>query len=378
MKAERTMFFYHPRIADYDFGPSHPLRPDRTPKTLAILQFLEPQLEAVDPGFASQEDVLSVHSEDYVETVRKVSSGLPVAKNDLFDAGFLSSDNPPFIGMFESSLAYCAGAVQAAVSVCDGGRLAFSLAGGLHHARRSQASGFCVFNDCAIACNVLRRKFKKVAYVDIDLHHGDGVQWIFYDDTSILTCSIHESGKFLYPGSGFVNESGTDFSSVNVPLAPQTTGDTWLWAFENGIMAALKAFNPDAVVLQMGADAHYSDPLGHLQVTSDEWLQAVQLVRDLNLPIVALGGGGYSQSVVPRMWASAVLTLRGMELPKVITKEHLARPIQTALGQTTTLGEIVPSGRMFDDQVPTPRNQGRAEAESIVSELHQSVVRHIR
>ncbi|HRI45387.1 MAG TPA: hypothetical protein PLV39_14610, partial [Fimbriimonadaceae bacterium] len=230
-------------------------------------------------------------------------------------------------------------------------RLATTLAGGLHHARRALASGFCLANDCAIALSILRERFDRVAYIDIDLHHGDGVQWIFWDDPAVLTCSIHETGRTLYPGSGFVEEVGPAGTSVNVPLAPFTTGDVWLDAFRGGILPAIEAFRPQAIVLQMGADPHYDDPLGHLRVTVAEWLEAVRLVRDLGLPLVACGGGGYAMHAVVRSWAAAILTLYAEPVPEELT---------------------------LDDELPGPRDSGREEAEAVLASLRVGVLASLR
>lgn len=267
----------------------------------------------VDPGGGHEADLLRLHSAEYVRAVKATSEGSSVVNPDEF--GFGPGDNPIFPGMFEAALSYVAGSVKAARSVNEGQRIAFNIAGGLHHARRSNVSGFCIFNDPAIAVSVLREAHDRVAYVDIDVHHGCGVQWMWYDDRTVLTCSIHQDGRTLYPGSGAVGEHGAAFTSVNVPLAPGTTGDVWLWAFENGILAALERFQPQAIVLQMGTDSHFKDPLAQIENTAQQWLSAVRLVRDFGVPIVALGGGGYEPTVVPRMWGAAVLTLLGRELP---------------------------------------------------------------
>lgn len=200
---------------------------------------------------------------------------------------------------------------------------------------------------------MLRERFDRVAYVDIDLHHGDGVQALFFDDPSVMTCSIHETGASLYPGTGFVDERGAGDSSVNVPLEPGTTGDVWLWAFENGIIPLLNKFDPEVIVLQMGTDPHFLDPLGHLQVAAQEWLAAVRLVRDLGLPIVAVGGGGYALECVPRMWASAVMTLSEIEFDDAIPTG-----VPHEWGMAT-----------FSDALPEPRDQGRIQAERTVHEL---------
>lgn len=349
------LFFYHPRMTAYDFGPQHPLKPVRLERTIALLQACVPNFETIDPGPGSVMDALRVHALEYVETVQALSDDATfMCREEMWPWGFGTTDNPVFPGMFEASLAYVAGTVRAAEAVRDGAPLAFGIAGGLHHAQRSRASGFCVFNDPAIACMILRERFDRVAYVDIDLHHGDGVQALFFDDPTVMTCSIHETGRRLYPGTGFVEERGAEDTSVNVPLEPFTTGDVWLWAFENGIMPALRRFSPKAIVLQMGTDPHFLDPLGHLQVAAQEWLEAVKIVQSLDLPIVAVGGGGYELSCVPRMWAAAV-----MALSSVPFDDGIPGSIPRDWGMRT----------FSDHKLPAPRNQGRAEAEKTIRHL---------
>ncbi|MBX7134905.1 MAG: hypothetical protein K1X67_19740 [Fimbriimonadaceae bacterium] len=330
--------FYHPRMLSYSFGPSHPFKPERLSRAMNVLASVM-EIDVVDPGPGDPDDPLRVHEPAYVDAVR---SGNPGGRY-----GFGPGDNPPFPGMFEATLAYGAGTLAAARAVRDGSQLGCTLGGGLHHARRSEASGFCIFNDPACAISVLKERFERVAYVDIDLHHGDGVQWLWYDDPNVLKCSIHQDGRTLYPGTGFVTETGASCSSINVPLEPGTTGDTWLWAFEHAILPALHCFKPGAVVLEMGADPHFSDPLGHLMVSAQEWWHAIATVRDLGLPLVACGGGGYNMDAVVRMWAGAVLTLWGQEIPP-----------------------LVPGDR----ELPTPRGAGREQAERVVAYLEANVL----
>lgn len=346
-------FAYHPRMLTYDFGPGHPLKPVRLSRTVALLESLGWTCD--DPGPGVIKDVLRVHDPAFVEVVGRLSRGEGVEAGLERDAGFGSLDNPVFDGMLEASLAYVAGSAHAARCVADGARLAFGLAGGLHHARHSEASGFCVFNDCAVACSILRETFAKVAYVDIDVHHGDGVQWLFYDDPTVLTCSIHQDGRTLYPGTGGVEETGADGSAVNVPLAPETSADVWLWAFREGILPFLGRFDPDAIVLQMGTDSHATDPLARIRNTVQSWLAAIEDVRNLGKPIVALGGGGYDLRNVPRMWTAATLTLAGQTVPTKIPE-----PFAGEWGVPTFLD---PENRHDD--------VGRERAEATVRTLHR-------
>jgi acetoin utilization protein AcuC len=308
-QASRPPLFYHPRMLAYDFGPQHPLRPERLARAMELLG--DTGWEATDPGPGDSAEPLLVHAADYVQAVRDISDGLRQGARGYgrYGYGFGSSDNPPFAGMYEAALAYSSGSARAAEAVRDGASRAITLAGGLHHARRAEASGFCIFNDCAIAIAILRQRFERVAYVDIDVHHGDGVQWIFYDDPTVMTCSIHQDPRTLYPGTGFADETGADYTAVNVPVAPGTGPEAWLEAFSGGILPPIERFRPEAIVLQMGTDSHRLDPLARVDNDEAAWLEAVRLVRDLGLPLVALGGGGYALEVVSTMWASAALLL---------------------------------------------------------------------
>lgn len=302
-------FYYSPEILRYSFGPQHPLKPERLRRTIELLERYG--VEPVDPGRGLEEDLLRVHARHYVDVVKAFSEGQD--SDDALIYGLGWGDTPRFEGMFEASLAYCASSAAAARAVCGGEKLAFGIGGGLHHAHRDKASGFCVFDDPAIACHILLERFQRVAYVDIDVHHGDGVQWMFYDNPRVLTCSIHEEGKTLYPGTGGVEEAGEAYTSFNVPIQARTTGDVWLDAFLRTIPAAVERFGAEAIVLQLGTDTHSVDPLGHIRSSQFHWLSAVKEVKSWNLPIVALGGGGYNLDTVPRMWASACLTLGGVE-----------------------------------------------------------------
>jgi len=316
-------FFYSHQLEQYQFSETHPLKPMRLRLMMELLEaygLFDAALQLREPTLSDEEAtaaILRVHTPRYVEMVQAISAGEPVM--EMHRWGFSPwGDNPPFIGMWEAALAYVKATVEAAYAVRAGAPLAFSMGGGLHHAMPDRASGFCIFNDPALAITILRDRFERVAYLDIDLHHGDGVQWIFYRDPTVLTVSIHEGGRWLFPGTGAVDELGEDEgwgTAINIPLAPETDDDIWWWAFEQVVPRAFEWFRPQALVLQMGADPHYLDPLGHLNLTAQGWLRAVAWACSLQLPTVALGGGGYNLTTVPRMWTLAVATLAGVELP---------------------------------------------------------------
>jgi acetoin utilization protein AcuC len=205
--------------------------------------------------------------------------------------------------------------------------VAFNISGGLHHAARDHASGFCVFNDPAIAIRYFVDRGMRVAYIDIDAHHGDGVQEAFYDDPRVLTVSLHESGRYLFPGTGFVHELGDGPGygyAVNLPLYPYTDDEIYLEVFNQVVPGLLKAFSPDVLVTQLGIDSYHSDPLTHLQVTTRGYVEAIKELAALGIPWLALGGGGYDLGAVPRAWTLAYGVMLDVEWPDVIP-ERFAR-----------------------------------------------------
>ncbi len=356
-------FFVSPRTTDYSFGEKHPLKPERLRRTLALLERLGGP-PVLDPGEGRVEDALRVHAPDYVDAIRLVDEGELDREErlDLCAEYGLYGDTPPFPGMYATSLAYNTATARAAESVRDGEPLAFAIGGGLHHAHHSRASGFCVFDDPAVACAILRERHDRVAYVDIDVHHGDGVQGLFYDDPSVLTCSIHEEGRSLFPGTGWTDETGAEFSSLNVPVQAKTTADVWLDLFQRTIPPAIERFRPGAIVLQLGCDTHYLDPLGHVLSTLDAYVAAVRIVRDLGLPIVAVGGGGYNVGTVPRMWTAAVLELCRLEYP-----DRLPADLSRDWGVET----------FSDVDLPFAPGGGREYADRVIATLSRDVIPNI-
>jgi len=318
---------YSDRLLGYDFGPAHPLRPIRLKMTCELIGACglldNPGSRLLDPRPAAEHEILAAHDPDYVEAVRRLSVDPSAGIGSRF--GFDSSDNPAFPGMFEASCLYSGASAHAAGLVAGAEtRIVFSISGGLHHAHRARASGFCVFNDPVIAIHRLLEKFERVAYIDIDAHHGDGVQEAFYDTDRVLTISIHESGQWLFPGTGSVDEVGSGRGrgcSVNIPLAP-FSGDWELErAFEQVILPVIDRFSPQVIVAQLGVDGHAGDPIAHLVYTSHGWLAALRRVMDFGLPIVALGGGGYDVRTVARLWTLAYADMLGIEVPDAAPRE---------------------------------------------------------
>jgi acetoin utilization protein AcuC len=261
------------------------------------------------------EELQLVHSPDYVDLVRKLSN--PAQRRDLSPvaidaAGFASADNPISTSLHEGTSLVVGASLVAAEAVESGAALhAFSPAGGLHHAHRDRASGFCTYNDAAIACRWLKERGHRVAYVDVDVHHGDGVEEIFQSDPDVLTISLHESGHWLFPGTGFPQDAGIGpgrGSAANMPFLPYTWDEPWLTAFEKVVPAMLRRFRPTVLVTQDGCDTHNLDPLAHLVATTRIWPRVGSVFHELAHELcdgrwVALGGGGYAiHEVVPRAW----------------------------------------------------------------------------
>jgi acetoin utilization protein AcuC len=310
----------------YDFGPSHPLRPERVLLTYDHIRELGliDLVREVPSRVATNEEILAVHSPEYVATVMGIDDG-SVDPRAGFEYGLGSGDNPIFDGMHKASAAVCGASITAAELVAQGEvDHSFNPAGGLHHARRGEASGFCIYNDpaAAIAKILELQPDWRVAYLDVDVHHGDGVQWIFYNEPRVLTISLHQSGRYLYPGTGFEDEIGEGDgrgTSVNIPLLPYTGEADYLWALERVLDEALGAFRPDVLVTQLGADTHYGDPLANLGLTMTAYPVMAQRIHtavheSCSGRWVATGGGGYqAETIVPKVWTIHFAEMCGVQ-----------------------------------------------------------------
>ncbi|QHW35344.1 acetoin utilization protein AcuC [Paenibacillus rhizovicinus] len=319
-----AVYIYSPEAERYKFNLEHPFNPIR----LSLAKHLLESAGALDPAYMMQASMADdellqlVHRPDYIETVRSLSVPTPdrdaVAKADKY--GLSTEDTPYFPGMHEAAAGIAGGSVLAADVVMNGqARHAYHMAGGLHHAFPDRGSGFCVYNDAAIAIAHIRQQYgARVLYIDTDVHHGDGVQWTFYADPEVCTYSIHETGKYLFPGTGFVTERGMDAgfgTSINVPLEPYTEDDSWLESFRSTVERAAAFFKPDVIVSQHGCDAHAFDPLSHIHCSMRIYQSMPAIIHELahkhtDGKWIALGGGGYDiWRVVPRAWAFVWLAM---------------------------------------------------------------------
>ncbi|MGH8889039.1 MAG: acetoin utilization protein AcuC, partial [Acidothermaceae bacterium] len=308
-------------LAEYDFGPSHPLAPVRVELTIALARALgvldASNVTLIEPEPIDDDTLLTVHTAEYLDAVKAEQ---PNAK-----FGLGTADVPVFENMHRASRRVAGATVAAAKAVHEGRAIhGVNVAGGLHHAMPGNASGFCVYNDPAIAITwLLNRGVEKIAYVDIDVHHGDGVQAVFYDDPRVLTISLHQSGRTLFPGTGFPDEIGgpnAEGSAVNVALPPGTGDAGWLRAFHAIVPPLVTAFAPTIVVSQHGCDSHRLDPLAELALSVDGQRTAHAAIHALAHQVcggrwVATGGGGYALAeVVPRTWTHLLAEASGRPL----------------------------------------------------------------
>jgi len=325
----KTAFLYSDAFARFDYGARHPLKPFRLKlayeliRACGLLGSPDPRLvEAIPAGI---DELRTFHAPDYLDALAASNSGRPAPGAETYGLG--PGDNPVFAGMYEWS-ALIAGASLRAADLVDSGEVqaAFNIAGGLHHSLASRASGFCYINDPVLAIRRLVDRGRKVAYIDIDAHHGDGVQEAFYGTDRVLTVSLHESGRFLFPGSGFEHETGSGAGaglSVNVPLPPDTDDELVVHAFTVVVPPLIEAFRPDVVVSQLGVDTFRTDPVAHLNVTTNGFCDMVRMIRDLSPKWVALGGGGYDIANVARAWTLAWALMNDVVAPEVIPAAFL-------------------------------------------------------
>ncbi|SDC46241.1 acetoin utilization protein AcuC [Actinokineospora iranica] len=366
-------------LLGYDLGGDHPFNPIRLELTMRLARALG-VLDGVDPlapEAAGDDDLARAHEVSYVAAVREA----PMASWDV-GHGLGTADNPVFDQMHAASALVVGGTLAAARRIASGEvDRAVSIAGGLHHAMRDHAAGFCVYNDCAVAISwLLDNGFDRVAYLDVDVHHGDGVQAAFYDDPRVLTVSLHQHPATLWPGTGFVTElggRGAQGTSVNVPLPPGTRDPAWLRAFHATVPALLAAFQPQVLVTQCGVDTHEEDPLADLSLSVDGHRETYRALRDLATRYaggkwLATGGGGYQLlRVVPRSWTHLIATVLDRDVPV----ETLVPAEWTAAVRTVAPNATLPVA-MGDGRDPSfePWGGGLDEAvDTVVRDVRRAV-----
>jgi len=377
MSASRAVVVWDEALLGYDLGSWHPLNPVRLDLTIRLARSLGvlDGVQPLAPVPATDDELHTMHSDDYVAAVKQASRGY-------VGHGLGTPDNPVFHRMHEASALVAGGSLMAAEEILAGrAARAVNIAGGLHHAMRDHASGFCVYNDCALAIRrLLDGGVSRVAYVDIDVHHGDGVQEAFADDRRVLTISLHQHPATLFPGTGNstdIGAPGAEGSAVNVPLPPGTGDDSWLRAFHAVVPALLRAFQPEVLVTQHGADTHVEDPLANLALSVDGQRAAHRALANLADTTaggrwLALGGGGYSLfRVVPRSWTH----LLGVLLDREVEPNAAVPADWTAYAATVARGTELPTS-MTDGAVPrwTPWDRtGETEVDRAIQETRRAV-----
>ena len=317
----KTAFIYSDDFAKYDYGPGHPLKPFRLKLTHELIKAYGllslPDARLVEAKPAEEEDLLLYHTRDYLDMLKAANSGLDIPGEEHYGLG--PGDNPVFEGVYEWSRLVTGASLQAAELVDSGEvRIAFNISGGLHHALASRASGFCYINDPVVVISSLLKKGRRVAYIDIDAHHGDGVQAAFYGTDKVLTISLHESGQYLFPGTGFESETGKGQGkgcSVNIPLPPFCDDELFVYAFMEVVPPLIERFSPDMVVSQLGVDSFRMDPLAHLNYTTNGFCEVVGKRQELSPRWIALGGGGYEITNVAKAWTLAWAVMNNLASP---------------------------------------------------------------
>ncbi|KAI5191716.1 histone deacetylase 1/2 [Nematocida sp. AWRm77] len=317
---KRISYFYDQEIGNYKYGPGHPMKPHRIRLTHSLLvnYSIFKRMNLFTPAPAQFEDLTRFHSNDYVEFLRSIKKEAGDAREKELSKYNMIEDCPVFEGLYEYCQTTAGGSIQGALHInekeCD---IAINWAGGLHHAKRREASGFCYVNDIVLGILELLRQNERVMYIDIDVHHGDGVEEAFYCSDRVMTISFHMHGEF-FPGTGAVTDVGVENGrgySINVPLNSGIDDTTYLSVFRPIVGSAVEKFAPNVIVLQCGADSLAGDRIGCFNLTHKGHSSCVEFVKSLNVPVLVLGGGGYTTSNVSRVWAYETAILADMTIP---------------------------------------------------------------
>ncbi len=331
----KLVYPYSNALLDYEFKKDHPLKPDRLKLTYLLSKQLGllDKVKEIEPNPASRQELELFHSSEFIDAVE--DSG---KNNNIHPRyGLGTSDNPIFPLIHDAGARYVGATLDAMRAIMNGASNAFCISGGLHHAHESAASGFCIYNDAAIAIKMLQqKKTRKVLYFDFDAHHGDGVQNAFYRSKDVMTISVHQTGKTLFPGTGFIYETGGAEGvgySVNVPLLPGAGTPELIRVFDEVVVPLFESFKPDLLVTQMGVDGHYLDPLANLAYTSYGFETIIRKLRDMSSDICKLGwlgvgGGGYHPVNVARLWTLFLAVMLDEDVPHEIPTEFKEACIQ--------------------------------------------------
>ncbi len=376
MPASELAVVWDPRFRSYDFGAGHPFSELSRELAVQLLEAVVPPergpsiewIREVEPS--DDAPLLTFHDAGYLERIRTASRS---GSRRPLDGG----DTPAFPGCFEASSRVVAGTDRAVRRVLELGGAGFAPAGGLHHAHVDRASGFCIFNDVAVGIATALSRGRRVAYVDLDVHHGDGVMYGFYGSGRVLDIDFHQDGRTLFPGTGRVSETGTGDGAglkVNIPLLPGMGDDALVPLAHRLIPPLLRDYRPELLVVQHGVDGHWGDPLAQLQYTPEGYAKVdrllLELARELRIPLVVTGGGGYEARNVARTLARVGLGLAGAALPA--DREPLPDRWREAFFEA--IGEPAPS-RWVDPPDLAPSSWGPPSEERVVRSLEEALGR---
>lgn len=368
----RTALIYSPLFGNFSYGDNHPFKLQRNRLAYDLLEAYGllslPNMAIRDCRPISDELLLTFHDPAYIERLKEFSSSDEPRAD--FRYGLGDADCPVFKGLFDCA-ALGAGATFEAVRLVEeeGFDTAFNLAGGWHHAHRAKASGFSYINDAVLAINWLLARGRRVLYLDLDAHHGDGVQEAFYDSDQVLTISLHESGIYFYPGSGFEDEIGEGAGkgySVNIPLLAHTDDAIYMKAFDEVAYPLIAAYDPDIIITQIGADTFRTDPLTNLEITTHSYCDIMNKLKALKIPWVALGGGGYDLINTARAWTLAWATMNGLELNPRLPPSFIAKIEQQGYPNRVLLDAM----HWADDE---DRNRALAAVEKSIARVKKSI-----
>ena len=370
--AKEQVLVFSKKFSHHSYGPNHPLKIERLQLTMDLISAYglfetseEPWIEAKE---AKEQDLLLVHSPDYLQVLKMANGGK--APPEGWKYGLGSGDNPVFPGLYDWSLLVTGATLECVRQIREENRkIAFNIGGGLHHAMESRAAGFCYLNDPAVGIAKMVQDGLRVLYLDVDVHHGDGVEAAFYDTDQVLTISLHQHGHTLFPGTGFPEEMGRGKGrgyAVNVPFAPGTDDDLYLSVFMEVVPPLVHAYKPDVLVTQLGVDFLATDPLATMNLTVNGFAKLIEEMKSWDLKWVALGGGGYNIMNVARAWTQAWAIMNGINLPDNLP-ESFVQQHQAQLGKNLTLSDPV--------QKTHPVIAARAEAlsRSVVDRIKETI-----
>ena len=347
---------YHPKYGMYNLGAEHPFSPVRAEMVIDLLKEWGVWKKPLEASPISTEELKMIHDEEYIFSVEELSKGREI--EGIEKLGLDSADNPIVEGMAEGARYQVGGTVLGAKLLMEGkAKKVLQFGGGFHHAHNRLASGFCIYNDLSMAIKTMVNHGWHVAYLDIDVHHGDGVQEMFYSDEHVMTISIHESGEYLFPGTGWIHELGKSMGrslKLNVPMEPFSEGDSYFEVLDKVVQPALSWFKPNALVVQAGADAHFSDPLADNLLTTHDYekiFNEIIALADDNCKgnVMFTFGGGYSPIATPRVWTVLYLILNHLEIPEKLPdvwrkrwQEKIKKPIPEYLHDILPAYEEIP------------------------------------